>query len=185
MIESSISRRYAKALVELARENNTLDQTLAQLTSIVTAAELSDSQLLHVLGNRFLDLSARLRVVDELAAKLQLDVSVKNFIKILIQKGRIPFLPNILESFRGYVFELQNKVEVDLTSARPLKDLVVKEIQEKMAALLKKQVVVKSQVNPQVLGGVSVRVGDQIFDGTLLAQIQKMGSEMKKQIGWN
>jgi F-type H+-transporting ATPase subunit delta len=185
MIESSISRRYAKALVDSAQENNSLDATLSQLANLKTAVLLPKVDLLEVLGNRFMDLKARLKVVDELAQVLGLSQEVKNFTKILIEKGRISLLPNIYAAFREYVFTFQNKVEIELVSARALKEGVVKEIQQKMETLLQKQIVVKEAIKPQVLGGVCVRVADQIFDGTLLSQIQKLGSEMKKQVGWN
>ena len=168
MIEASIARRYARALIELAREEGKIE-AYALLLQNFQALCRENALLLDTLTNRFFDLAARLRIVDRLAQKLDLALSVKNFIKLLIKKGRIGLFGDIVLEYQREVYLFQNKVVATIVSARDLPDSITREIQSILAKKTGKDVVVEKEVKPNVLGGVCVRMGGEVYDGTVKA----------------
>ena len=177
MIEASIARRYARALIELAREEGKIE-AYALLLQNFQALCRENALLLDTLTNRFFDLAARLRIVDRLAQKLDLALSVKNFIKLLIKKGRIGLFGDIVLEYQREVYLFQNKVVATIVSARDLPDSITREIQSILAKKTGKDVVVEKEVKPNVLGGVCVRMGGEVYDGTVKAALDCLTEKM-------
>lgn len=181
MIESSIARRYARALLEIGKETGKTDAFLSELTSFDKSC-LDHGQLLSVLGNRFLPVGSRLQILGTIAQKLSLSVTVANFLRLLLRKSRMALLPQVTEIYRAFVFKLQNRVEVKVTSAKALSAEVLKQLEEVLARKTGKGIVLESAIRPEVLGGLSVEVEGMIYDGTILSQLNGMELEMKKTV---
>ncbi len=177
MNEAALSRRYAKALFEIAKGKEDVFET--QLNEF-HALWLNHEGLRGVLLNRFIDLNARLKVIDDLAAKIQMNLDVIHFLKLLIRKGRMGYFGMILESFHEFALQAANKVEASITSAKPLPEATYTELQNLMAQKTGKMVVVKKEINPDVLGGVCIRVGNEIYDGTVKAELDRLCDSMAK-----
>ncbi|MBI2341015.1 MAG: ATP synthase F1 subunit delta [Deltaproteobacteria bacterium] len=177
MIESSIARRYSRALVELAREEDKLEAYGGQLKDFYAlCAEVPP--LLDTLTNRFFDITARLKIVDRLAEKLNLALPVKNFVKLLIKKGRIGLLAEISAEYQRALHELQNRAVATVVSAKELSDSVVSEIRTILAKKTGLEVVMEKEVKPSVLGGVCVRIGGVVYDGTVRAELNRLTEKM-------
>lgn len=177
MIEASIARRYARALIELAREEKSLEACDAQLQEFQALAG-ENPLLLDTLTNRFFDLSSRIRIVDRLEKKLNLSPSVGNFIKLLIKKGRIGCFKEIVSAYRREVYLLQNKGVATVVSAKGLSPAVYDEIGRILSRKTGKEVVVEREVKPEVLGGVCVRMGGEVYDGTVKAALDSLTEKM-------
>ncbi|HBF11914.1 MAG TPA: ATP synthase F1 subunit delta [Deltaproteobacteria bacterium] len=178
MIERSIARRYARALFSLGKEQKKLDAYLEQLRQLESTSKTSPLLLLS-LGNRFLDMGERLAIVNEVASRCGFDKEVKNFIKILIEKARISLLSLIIEAYQGYVYADENKVEAVVTSAHSLGQDQINILETTFSSIMGKKVLLKGKVEPSVLGGVSVQIGGEIFDGTLRSQLNRLTQELK------
>lgn len=179
MIESSISRRYARALLGIAKDENKLDDYLMWLESFASACQ-SNSQLAATLSNRFVDLSARLRVVTLLAEKIGSSVHFKNFLKILVEKDRISLIERIASTFKTYVFEELGQVEADVISARELDSRIYEEIASLFQNKIGKKVVTRAVIKKDVIGGVAVKIDGKIFDGTIKGELDRLGGLMRK-----
>lgn len=181
MIEAAISRRYARALLELAKEGGSLDLFLLQLDEIkvlfTTNANLTD-----IISNRFLDLQARYRVVEEIGAKMGSNEDIIRFVKLLIKKGRVVLLLEIIATFKQFVLEAQNKVQAIITSAQALPESLYTDIQKEMSQKISREVLLDRVVDESVLGGVCVRIGNDVYDGTIKADLDRMKQQMMKSV---
>lgn len=179
MVEASIARRYAKALLEIAKEKSALEPYLKELEAF--SKLLADHpSVLATLGNSLLDTGARVNVAKELGAKLGQSKEVLSFVLVLIKKGRVRLLTHILNAYRNYVYELSGKVEAVVTSAKPLKESNYQEIEKILSQMTKKTVVLAKEIDPNLIAGLSVRVGGEIFDGTLRASLERLSARMEK-----
>lgn len=179
MIEASIARRYAKALVHLGKASNSLQLYLDELDQFDKT--LSGHEGLRVtLSNRFLDLKARLRVVDELSTKMGLSAEVCRFIKLLIKKGRMELFPLVVKAYRKFAFELQKKKEATVASAFPLDEGAYDEIKKIFSERTGGEVLIRREINPNLLGGLRVSLGNDVYDGTLKAHLDALNDKMMK-----
>lgn len=177
MHESSIARRYAKALIDIAVESGRLDAFMTDLESF-HEAEKALPHLMGVLADRFLNLSSRLTVVDQVSSQMGLDPVVGNFLKLLVKKGRISLYRFVLSAYRRYVFELQNKTEAELASAIPVAPFLAEETRKILAKAVGKEIILKTCVQPSLLGGLKLRVGNDVYDGTVRAELERISEKM-------
>lgn len=179
MIEHNIAKRYARALLSVAlgesREN--VDKYGDELVTFAAACR-SHAALLDTLSNRYFDMFARERIVDALAAKLSLAVSVKNFIKLLIHKGRIGLFPAVVTEYLALAHGVMGREIMTVVSAAPLPEAQYGELGETFAKITGKKMVVERKTLPEVLGGVRVHIHDKVYDYTVKNQIEQMKQRM-------
>ncbi len=179
MIQTTIARRYAKALFDLAKEEGKTDQfrdLLKQLSDLF----VRDQSLKFILANRYFDLTARMNVMKQIAAKMEFGETLTNFMRLLIQKGRMDFFNFILAAYQQLVYEDESKVEAVVVSARPLSDGAYQKIEDTMSRMTGKTVVSTRKIEPGVVGGISVRVAGKIYDGTIRSELDRMKLQLNK-----
>lgn len=181
MIESSIARRYARALFELGRETGKVGEFFSDIEAL-NGIFKSHGDLLEVVANRYLDLSSRLTTIDQIAGKMGIADEVKNFTKLLIRKGRLRLMDSIVTAYKRLLFALENKEEATIVTARPLADGVSEKIRSVLEQITQKKIVTRTEVRPEVLGGVAVKIGGEIFDGTVKGDLDRMSERMKDAI---
>lgn len=177
MIENSIAKRYARALISVARDEKRVDEFGAELTSFYEAC-LQTQGVFDVLSNRHLDLVARLRAVNQISVKLGLAVAVKNFLKLLLKKGRFDLLPIVVSEYGVIAHKVMGRVVMQVVSATPLETSQYGDLERHFSQASGRQMVVKKVLNPAVLGGVRVHIGDQVFDYTIAKQMETLGNRM-------
>ena len=179
MITNAIARRYAKALVQLAIEEGGVEKFHAELTAIDTV--LADNRNLWViLVSPAYRIEAKLEMMRELIAKLELSATLANFLLLVLEKNRLNYLPQIVVSYGMFADELSGIVRPTITSAMPLDDSQVEQITGALAKSTGKKVVIKVEVDPALIGGVVTRIGDMAFDGSLKTQLTKIGDILQK-----
>lgn len=179
MIEHNIAKRYARALLSVALDGSrdNADKYGDELATFGEACR-SHAALLDTLSNRYFDMFARERIVDALAAKMGLAVPVKNFIKLLIHKGRIGLFPTIVTAYRVLAHEVMGREIMTVVSATPLPEAQYGELSETFAKITGKKMVVERKTVPEVLGGVRVHIHDTVYDYTVQNQIEQMKHRM-------
>lgn len=180
MIETIIAERYARALISLAKENGkpVIDRFANELSQFVSLCQ-SHAGLLPTLSDRYHDLFARERIVADLADKAQFDPIVKNFLKLLIRKGRMALIATISQEYQTLAHREMGRLVIKVVSAEPLNDQLYQEISDVFAKTNARQVVLEKQVLPDVMGGVRVHVGDRVYDGTLRHQMEKIKQSLQ------
>ncbi len=172
MLNHAISRRYARALFELAQEKGLLDQTNRELELVVNMYE-ADGYLRAFMNDVMVSPSKKREV---LSGVLEGKVSplVLNFLFVVVQKRREPYLPSIYRAFQDLANEALGFVEVEVRSAVPLQEETARNLEARLGAKLGKRVKLRTQVAPELIGGLAVRVGDTLMDGSVRTRLRRM-----------
>ncbi|MBI2391381.1 MAG: ATP synthase F1 subunit delta [Deltaproteobacteria bacterium] len=180
MIGSVVARRYARALIDLGVETNTLDALVRDITAI---AELVDqnAELRDVRDNPQVPIGARKAVFAEVTQRLGAGQMAKNTIMLLADNGRLRVLPAIARALREEADRRAGIVRAQVTSATPLSDAYVARLQQVLEARFARKVVVQRTVDPTLIAGVVTRVGDTIIDGSVRARLNELKSELMPQ----
>jgi len=179
LITNAIARRYAKALVQLAAEEKSVEKFQAGLTAF-EAVLAGNPDLLAILTSPAHRVEVKREIVRDLLARLALPATPANFLQLLLDRNRLGYLSQIIASYGALADELSGVVRPTLTSAMPLDDRQVEEIKGTLAKYTGKRVVLKVEVDPALIGGVVTRIGDMAFDGSLKTQLTRIGDILQK-----
>ena len=172
MIEGSLSRRYSKALFELARESRQEESIGDELERFLST--LSESPLGAVLSNPGFSLESRKKILVEVARSLQLSSATEHFLALLLDRDRLAFVPSIVASYRRLVNQAKGRVEAKVVAAGPLGSTVVERLRDSLRRLSGKDVILQEQGDPELLGGLVVEFEGKIYDGSVRTQLEKM-----------
>lgn len=177
MAESvTIARPYAQAIFRLARETHSLADWSARLKRLVLIAE--DPEMAKVIGNpRFSS-----RQVAELFVSLSGEPGERelaSFIRLLAENERFDVLPAISEIFEHLKSEDEGLKEAVVTSAFPLDDSQLVRLMAELEAHFGSRLQPKVEVDPSLIGGVRVTVGDRILDASVRGKLDVMASALK------
>lgn len=170
---SAVGRRYAKALLDLAREQGQLDNVLRDVGSLSEAWKAS-AELRDIVRNPAIPRPALKSAVDAVMEKLGLSKLVRNTVNLLADKGRLPQLEDVLGALEELAEAETGRVRVEVTSAKPLSDAYYSRLTEKLQRVTDRQVVLVKKQDPSLIGGVVTRVGDQVFDGSLSNRLSEL-----------
>src|SRR5688572_9433344 len=171
MVNVSIARRYARALLEVASESKTLDEVTRQLSGFAKALQ-ENQELADILLNPAVTRAQRSGVVEALLkAAGGVSPAVANLMRLLVDRGRIGYLPDIARVFLDMADTRAGRVRGKVTSAVPLSQETVTRIEQALERITQRDVVLERKVDPQVLGGVAAHVGTVVYDGTLRTQL--------------
>ena len=167
---------YAHALFEAAREREELEETLENLKEFVDALHESE-ELREFFYGIHIPESQKRRAIDALTEDMS--TSARNFLKVLVDNGRVEILEDLVPRYEDLVEEYQGKVEVELTTAVELSDEMLDRLKSRLGEILDgREVVLETNVNPDLLGGAIFRVGERQVDGSIRGQLQALREEM-------
>ncbi len=175
---AAIASRYARALVEVILADK-IDSDIArqQLRSIVEAVAGSDD-LRRVWESPAVLPAQKRAVLDGIAKQLGAVKPIRNFIAILIDHRRIAMLADIQRQFESELDAQLGFVEVEIASARTLTPGEKRDLENRVERMTGKKVRARYSSNPELLGGVSVRVGSTIYDGSVRGQLERMRQQL-------
>jgi F-type H+-transporting ATPase subunit delta len=168
----SIDRVYATALLELAEVSGRLEEVsdeVSQLSELLRA----EKALKRLLGSRALAMEERAALLERLL-KGRVSDTLYGFVQVVNQKDRLSALASILQAFDELFAERRGIIEVDVTSAHALSESEAGALGKALGESMKKQVVLHRYVDEQLIGGLVIRVGDQLFDGSVATQLKLM-----------
>src|SRR3990167_6652935 len=166
MISGSIGRRYAKALLEIAKKENEVDDYLKQLQQLSTILKESKDLSILLFDPTF-ETSDRKKVLDSIAKKLKFSSILQNFLKLLIDRGRMIFFDDILRSYQEQADEVLGRVHVKVTVPDQLPVGTDQLLKDKLEKTTKKNVILEIFSNPQLLGGMTLKIKNQVFDSSV------------------
>lgn len=177
MILGSVSRRYAKALLEIGVQQQTYDALGKELDRAADTLR-SSPELRNALENPVFSLEKRKLIMDELSRRLALSRTVRNFIMLLLDKGRIAALPDIARVHRTLIDEHAGRLRATVTSARPLDPLLETRLKSALEKSSGKVVLFEKREDPAILGGLVTQLGDTVYDGSVRTQLQQLREEL-------
>jgi F-type H+-transporting ATPase subunit delta len=174
VIEGSLARRYAKALLELAQEGGTGDASGTQLEALVTLVRAHDGALLAVMSNPAFTPSERKAVLEGVLARLALAPLLQNFVRLVLDKNRFHAVPDMAREYRALADAAANRVRATVTTAAPTDAALRKAIAEALSEATGKTVLLEASVDPMLLGGLVARVGDKLIDASLRTRLESL-----------
>jgi len=162
----SASLQYANALADIALRGGAAAPVAQQLGDFKTAYATS-AELRNFLNGPAVAKAEKRGVAEKIATRLGASKIVRNFLFVIIDHQRTQLLPEIFKSFQEVVRERQGIAEAEIVSPAVLSDDQKKTMTKMLEQLTGKKVEAKFALDPQLIGGVVVRVGDTIYDGSL------------------
>lgn len=169
---SVAARRYAKAIFAVAREEQSLEPTAADLERL--GAATAEPGIAAALGNPLLSASARKAVAETLAAELQLRPTTARFLALLAERRRLDQIGSICDHYRRLLDEALGQVRARITASLPLSPAQTRRLVDSFERLTGKRVLVSLRVDPEILGGVIVEVEGKVYDGSLRTQLARL-----------
>jgi F-type H+-transporting ATPase subunit delta len=171
----SAPRRYAEAVFEIGQRDDTIETWRRELDE--AAGLLGEgSELLEVLANPALPLEQRRTVVGRVFGGLS--EKARNLILLLVHRGRIEQLPRIASELRRLDDRRQGIVNATVTSAAPLTDTEVRALTARLEQMTGARVELETGVDESLLGGLVVRVGDRLIDGSVRGRLERLRSQL-------
>lgn len=170
MRATSVARRYAKATFEVAREKGDAQEWLRHIEEL--AAALSDQELLVILRSPNISTDQKMEAVE--AVFPELPAEIKNLVRLLVERHRIDILPGVATAFGQYVDEMLGRTEADVISARGLSLEELSAIQGHLSKRTGRTVRLRTSVDPHIIGGVVMRVGDELIDASVATRLERL-----------
>jgi F-type H+-transporting ATPase subunit delta len=178
VIDTTLAKRYAKALVEIGQEQNALDKYGEDLAAICRLMDAS-KDFREVLINPVFTKEDKKKIAGQVLREMGADPMVVNFVNVLIDRKRINQLVGIETAFRQKVDEIRGISRGEVISAEPLNEDELGRVTDALSNITGKQVLVTSKVDPVLIGGLVARVGDMVFDGSIRTQLNQLKESLK------
>jgi F-type H+-transporting ATPase subunit delta len=172
MIEDSLSRRYSKALFELAQESGQEESIGDELERFLAAS--TESRLGAVLSNPGFALDGRKKILLQVAKSIQLSSIIEHFLSLLLDRDRLAFVPAIIASYRHLLNQAKGRVDAKVTAAETLGSVVIENLRDSLSQLSGKEVILQQEANSELIGGLVVEFQGKIYDGSVRMQLEKM-----------
>jgi len=165
-----LARRYAKALFSVAKEENTVADYAGKLNDLAGVYG-SEPAVRDGLINPMYPLEARLQVMAYLAEQAGASQILKNFLNLLVQKKRADIIADIAEAYQDMVDEDQNVCKGKVRSAIALDEELQAKVKATLEKITGKTVILSTEVDSSIIGGIVAQVGDLVLDGSLKTQL--------------
>ncbi|MCC3864306.1 F0F1 ATP synthase subunit delta [Terrisporobacter petrolearius] len=175
-----IANRYAEALFQLSEDENITKEIYNELHNVVETVK-NNKDLDNVLRSPLVAKIEKVKLIESLFNN-KINNNLKNFLKILVEKGRISSLKSIELTFKQLLNDKNNIIEGTVISAIPLTDKKVKELEEKLSKKYNKNVTLENKVDQSILGGVLVRLGNTQIDGSVKTRLDNIKDQLSQVI---
>lgn len=181
IIESRAAYRYAKAMLEIAVEQNILDSVIEDFRTLEFAIEGS-RDLRNLLTTPVLDVERKAGLIlDIFEGKVSKPTEL--FLRLITKKGRAPLLQGIVFSFHKQLDVKQGLVTAQVTTAVPLNDTLKKEIESRLAVMTGKKIQADYLIDSDLIGGFVARIDDRMIDASVRHQLDRLHETLVGEAG--
>ncbi|MBN1106840.1 MAG: ATP synthase F1 subunit delta [Deltaproteobacteria bacterium] len=171
MIGSKVSKRYAKALFSLGQEDGKVREYGKDLNAF-REFWLQNPEFAGVVASRIFALEDRKRILHKVLDRSGLSQTVKNFLSLLLDKDRIGTIKEMAEHYERLTDEMSNVARAQVVVPRPLKADALGRLEKALRDLTSKEVRTEVREDRGLIGGVVVKIGDLVLDGSIKAQLR-------------
>lgn len=174
-----LARRYAKALLALAQEADAVEPTQRELDELHRA--LAEGGGLDSLSNPGTPPRAKAAALDAIAQQIGMTDLLHRFMRRLIDARRIDALGSICDAYRRLSREHTGVLQATVAAAQPMTDAQHSMLRQALESKTGKQVTMEVHVDPALLAGVRVRIGNQVLDGSAQAKLRRLGARLTQE----
>jgi F-type H+-transporting ATPase subunit delta len=172
---SSIARPYAEAVFAHAKEQDKLALWSEMLEFL--AIVVNDTAMMSVIVNPAFDEKSLTALLLDIGGG-RLSDECQNLVKLLVANKRVPVLPEIAAQFEALKNQSEGTIDVVITSAFEMKPAQEKLITDALKKKFSRQVNISNETDASLIGGVRIKAGDMIIDGSIKGQLQKLANEL-------
>lgn len=179
MIKETVARKYARALMELAKEDGKEEQYGKEVLSF-SAMLKNDKSLWNFFVGPSGSLENKKTALEEILSNLKFSKVVKNFLRLLMDKERLSFIGDIAEIYNSLLDQAEGRVKAKIISAVPLSKTELNNIIKGLSTVVGKKIVADVNIDPSIIGGIISHVGGLVFDGSIKTQLENISYNLKK-----
>ena len=176
---SGVSGRYATALFELARDENSIDAVKAELDRF--AAMLDESaDLKRLVRSPVFAAEAQLKALSAVLEKAEITGVSANFLKVLAANRRLFAVSEVIRAFNALVAKFKGEATADVTVAETLSDKNLEALKAALKSVTGKDVTLDVNVDPSIIGGLVLKLGSRMVDSSLRTKLNSIKNAMKE-----
>jgi F-type H+-transporting ATPase subunit delta len=172
-----VATLYAQALLDASAASGKIEETLAELDSFITEVLDKLPHLEALFTSALIADDKKAALVDRLL-KGRASPTLLNFLKVLGRHGRLDVLRSIHHVAQGLLDDQRKMVRVQVATASPLSDELKNRIAESVRQMFGRTPVLEVQVRPELIGGIMMRVGDTVYDGSIATRLEQFRQQM-------
>lgn len=178
MIAGSLSRRYAKAVFQLALAQGTEEQIGREIEQF--AGAFQNPVLNTVLNNPTFAVQSRKNIVVEVARNLQLSPLAVHFLSLLVERDRLSFFQAIVERYRRMLDEKKGQAEARVIAASALEENDLNRLGQTLEKISGKRIVIHQESDPSLIGGLVIHLEGKVYDGSVRTQLEKITKQVEQ-----
>ena len=178
MAEAVAAKRYAEALLRLAHGEGETQRFEQDIEFIIQTLK-SDARLTKIFTHPRIKRAEKLELIDKLW-KEHISKTVYNFMRLLIEKRRIYEIGMILKQYQIEVKRLKGIFMADVQTAFPLEASQSEELKSRLESLSGLKLEIKNRVKPEIIGGILVRIGDDVIDWRVSRMLNTLNEQMRR-----
>lgn len=172
MRKAAIAKRYASALIAIGKVDLLHEKYGSELAK-VEAIFAAEPSLYKILLNPMHKTEVRLGLLEKVCEAAGITETVKRFMEILVEKRGIRLLHEVNAAYSKMEDELSGRLRVEVQAPAPLTDAILGSIKDKLASETKKEAIVSFSASPELIGGMVIKIGNTILDGSVKTQLEK------------
>jgi len=168
-----LGKTYARALIGAAQSAGIADKIIDQLGVVVDQYIAGSPQLRAAFASPRLDENEKVRVIDRIFGE-EFDPLLVKFLKVMAGRGRLAHVNAVRSAADAIHDEMLGRLVATVQTAVPLDDALRAKIEEQIGSIMQKQVRLSESVDPDLIGGMVIRVGDRVFDSSVSNRLDTM-----------
>jgi F-type H+-transporting ATPase subunit delta len=175
---SGVAERYAAALFDLADERRVLDDVASDLREL-RAMLAASSDLSRLVRSPILTRSEQAKAIAALAQSAGFSPLIRDFLAVVAKNRRLFAVPAMIEAYLARLAERRGEVTAEVTAAQPLNETQLALLSEQLRRSVGRRVSIDARVDPGLIGGMIVKIGSRMIDGSLRSKLQRLQLAMK------
>jgi F-type H+-transporting ATPase subunit delta len=182
MLKGAIGRRYAGAIFDIAHKQNTVDRTLEDVQEI--AKVFANRKVAYLLMEPKVPAKRKETAVRQALASKVLPTSL-NLALLVVQRELVEAMQNIANELERLVLDYRNEAKAEVTTAAPMDEAQRDSVKQALERRTGKTILMQTKVQPEILGGLVARVGDQVIDGSIRYRLSALRQELLRGVAAN
>ncbi|HLI51738.1 MAG TPA: ATP synthase F1 subunit delta [Thermomicrobiaceae bacterium] len=175
MAGAGAAKRYAQAAFDIAKQQNELDRWERDLNQLSQA--LTGDAVAEFFENPVVPVAAKQEAIEKALPNPD-QRYVRNLALLLLERGRLGQLPDVVSDFHSLVLQERGIAIAGVTTAVPLTEKEQSELRDRLSKMVGKTIELRPSVDPNIIGGLVVRIGDNLIDGSIRTQLSQLRNQM-------